>query len=208
MIIAIDTASSDGSLALAEADGTLIALDSWSADQRQGSLLLPRLLEMLAARGFALTDLRAVAVGTGPGSFTGLRAAMSLAKGLAFGLSLPLVGVPSLSAWLAAEPEAAAALGRAGARDAYLLEAGQAEVLVRSFEELADLDRHAIVAAPRELAAVLGLTAARPPLGAAAAVAEVAAARLAVDPAGDDLDALVPAYLRPPRGLQPDLSWP
>ena len=208
MILAFETCSSDGSIALASSAGELIADASWSGDQRQGSVLLTRVLELLAAQGRALADLRALAVGIGPGSFTGLRAGMSLAKGLAFGLSLPLVGLPSLPAWLAAEPAALAALARAGAREAYLLERGSAEPVIRTFDELDLLDREAVVSAPTELAAALGLGQARPPRGAAAALARAAASRLAAEPAGDDLDLLEPAYLRSPRGVTSVTPWP
>ena len=121
MILAIESASADPSVALASLDGSLLASDAWSGDARQGSQLMPRLIDLLARRGDQLGDLEAVAVGLGPGSFTGLRAGMSVAKGLALALSVPIVGLPSLVAWLAAEPAADAALNRAGARDAYLL---------------------------------------------------------------------------------------
>ena len=47
-----------------------------------------------------------MAVGVGPGSFTGLRVGMGLAKGIALARHVPIVGVPSLVAWLVAEPEA------------------------------------------------------------------------------------------------------
>ena len=59
-----------------------------------------------------------------------------------------------------------------------------------------------VVAAPEELAAAFGLAGARAPVRAAATVARMAAERLALDPAGDDLRTLEPAYLRLPRGLQ------
>ncbi len=121
VIIAIDGASTDVSVALAEPDGTLIAEDAWSGTQRQSAELLPRLLALLAGSGRPLSDATALAVGTGPGSFTGLRVAMALSKGLAAGLARPIVGVPSLPAWLDADPDAAAAVARAGARDAYVL---------------------------------------------------------------------------------------
>lgn len=201
MIAAFETASSDGSVALATPDGALIAMSGWTGDQRQGSSLLPRLLELLAEHRRTLAELRAVAVGTGPGSFTGLRAAMSLAKGFAFSLSLPLVGLPSLPAWLAADPDATAALARAGAREAYLLERGAVTPAIHSFDDLSAMPRDTALAVPLELAAALALTRGRPPHGAAAALAAAAAVRLAADPGGDDLDLLEPFYLRPPRGL-------
>ena len=118
MIVAIDGAATDLSVAIAESDGSPIADAAWSSAQRQSAELLPRLLDLIAANGRGMASISGVAVGLGPGSFTGLRVAMALAKGLAFGLGRPLVGVPSLAAWLESEPGAVAALSRAGARDA------------------------------------------------------------------------------------------
>jgi tRNA threonylcarbamoyl adenosine modification protein YeaZ len=201
VIIAFETASTDMSLALARADGTLIASSAWTGDRRQGHETLPRLLELLRANDAELADATGLAVGIGPGSFTGLRVGMSLAKGLALALSRPLVGVPSLRAWLQAEPDGRAALARAGARDAYLLLRGEEEVRIVDRDELPGEARDAPVVAPGELAAAFGLGAAVPPHGAAAAVAVLAAERLSADPAGDQLDRLEPAYLRAPRGL-------
>ena len=104
---------------------TLRRVDGWSAGQRQAHELLPRLLALLERTAAASATVTALAVGIGPGSFTGLRVGMSVAKGLAFALERPIVGVPSLAAWLASEPDAAAAVARAGARDAYLLRAAR-----------------------------------------------------------------------------------
>ncbi len=126
MIIALESASSDPSLALAERDGSVLASDAWEGEGRQASELLPHLLVLLARAGRELAGTSALAVGIGPGSFTGLRVSMSLAKGLALALDVPLVGVPSLEAWLAAEPEARAAIARAGAQDAFVLLRGEA----------------------------------------------------------------------------------
>jgi tRNA threonylcarbamoyladenosine biosynthesis protein TsaB len=64
-----------------------------------------------------MTQLTALAVATGPGSFTGLRIGMALAKGIAFAHHLPLVGVPTLDVLAAAQPlrdEPMAAALRAG----------------------------------------------------------------------------------------------
>jgi tRNA threonylcarbamoyl adenosine modification protein YeaZ len=202
MIVAIESASTDPSVALAERDGTPIADDGWSGGHGQGRELLPRLLGLLAGTGRSLDGVTAIAVGTGPGSFTGLRVGMSLAKGLAVGLAVPIVGVPSLEAWLEADPAAHAALARAGAHDAFVLLRGSREPVIVAEDDLPAPARRDAVAAPRELAQAFGLSAARPPHGAATAVARLAAARLDAADDGDDLRTLEPRYLRLPRGLE------
>ncbi len=201
MIVAIESASTDLSLAIAGPDGTIVAHAGWTAGRRQGSELLPRLLALLDTAGRAITDVTSVAVGIGPGSFTGLRVGMSIGKGVALGLGVPIVAVPSLEAWLAAEPGAAGAVARAGARDAYLLERGASAPVLVERDQVSGRD--AVVIAPHELAVAFGLERSVPPLQAAMAIATIAAARLAADPAGDDLRTLEPAYLRAPRGIGP-----
>ena len=199
MILAIESASSDVSIALANPDGTLRRVDGWSAGQRQSHELLPRITALLRTDGNAITTVTALAVGIGPGSFTGLRVGMSVAKGLALVLDRPIVGILSLPAWLESEPDAAAAVARAGARDAYLLPRGAAS------PEIVDRDALAGVAGPfvasAELIDAFELAAALQPMRAAGAVARQAADRLRDDPRGDDLSQLEPAYLRAPRGV-------
>jgi tRNA threonylcarbamoyl adenosine modification protein YeaZ len=211
MIVAIESASSDPSLALAASDGVAFATDGWAGEGRQASELLPRLLVLLARAGRELREATAVAVGVGPGSFTGLRVSMSLAKGIGLALRLPVVGVPSLAAWLEAEPRAAAAIARAGAQDAYLLARGAVEPSIVAASDLAGMVEGSLVAAPSELAAAFGISGALPPHEAAAAVARLAAVRLTTEPRGDDLAGLEPWYLRPPRGAaSPETvsQWP
>lgn len=200
MIIGIDAASTDLSIALLDGAGEPIADEAWTSAQRQSAELLPRLLDLLVRSGRELSDTTAIAVGTGPGSFTGLRVAMALAKGLAIGLGRPLVGVASLGAWLAADAEARAALTRAGAHEAFLLvRDAEAPILVGEDDARSRLATVPVVA-PSELAAAFGLERATGPR-AAAAIARRALERLAGDPGGDDVDSLEPVYLRPPRGL-------
>jgi tRNA threonylcarbamoyl adenosine modification protein YeaZ len=199
VIIAIEGASTDLSVALHDSDGT-VATVSWTTARRQSAELLPHLLELLAAHGRDLSGASAVAVGTGPGSFTGLRVAMALAKGFAMALDRPIVGVPSLVAWLVSVPEADAALARAGARDAYLLARGEEAIRIVDRDELPALLAGRGVVAPAELVEAFALGDATPPSGAAAAIARMADERLAADEDGDDLRRLEPIYLRAPRG--------
>lgn len=200
MIVALDSASPDQSVALADPDGSVVASSSWTAPRGQGSELLPRILALLHEQGVGLDAVGAVAAGLGPGSFTGLRVGLALAKGLAAGLSVPIVGIGSLEAWLAAEPEAAAAVVRSGAAEAWALTRGASEPRLVAFDAVSPEGRDRPLVAPRELASVLGLSRALPPDGAAAAIARLAAERVAVGD-GDDLARLEPVYLRPPRGL-------
>jgi tRNA threonylcarbamoyladenosine biosynthesis protein TsaB len=207
MIVALDGAATDLSVAVADADGRLRGEDAWTGPGRQSAELLPRLLELLARSGIAVHEVTALAVGLGPGSFTGLRVSLALAKGLAVGLGRPIVGIPSLEAWLDAEPDAEAAVARAGAREAYLLRRDQ-PVTVADREQLVVAGP---IVAPAELAAAFGLHDARPPRG-APAIARRGAERLEGEGRGDPLDTLEPIYLRGPRGV-PDppagaTPWP
>jgi tRNA threonylcarbamoyladenosine biosynthesis protein TsaB len=201
VIAAFETASSDPSVALASSTGSTIAESAWTGERGGGHELLPRLIALLHAEGRDMDEVSAIAVGTGPGSFTGLRVGMALAKGLALGLHVPLFGVPSLRAWLDGDPDAEAALARAGAIEAHLLGRGEAAPRIVARDDLTDDLAAGRLVAPRELALAWGLAAAVPPLHAAAAIARTAAERLRAEPAGDSLEALEPLYIRPPRGV-------
>jgi tRNA threonylcarbamoyladenosine biosynthesis protein TsaB len=200
VIIAIESASTDLSIALRDTDDG-VATVSWTSARRQSAELMPRLLELLHAHGRGLAETRAVAVGTGPGSFTGLRVAMAIAKGLALALDRPIVGIPSLVAWLVSAPEADAALARAGARDAYLLARGDDAIRIVDRDDVTALLDGRTVVAPAELVDAFELGDAMQPSDAAAAVARMAAERLDAGGAGDDLRRLEPIYLRAPRGV-------
>ena len=77
--------------ALSGGRSTAAAIDGKSALEK-GLVLVER---VLAEGGLSLSQLKGLAVGTGPGGFTGLRIAISFAKSLAQGLDLPLAGVSS-----------------------------------------------------------------------------------------------------------------
>lgn len=98
----------DGALARCSAavwcDGVIVAEAGCDAARGQAALLPPLVAQVLAQAGVAATALDAVAVGVGPGGFTGLRAALSLAEGLAAGAGARLIGVTTGEALVAALP--------------------------------------------------------------------------------------------------------
>src|SRR6476661_3043654 len=96
MILALDTATDMCSIALYRPGEGLIAEQSWQSGREQTTQLLPNIQRMMGLVGAATKDLTGVAVGTGPGSFSGVRIGISTAKSLAFSLSIPVWGVPSL----------------------------------------------------------------------------------------------------------------
>lgn len=96
-LLAIDTATTTARVALVTAGARTLASGSRTSARHAGSLL-PLVDEVLRAAGIELGALAAIACGAGPGSFTGLRVGLAVAKGLCFGADRPLVLVPSLEA--------------------------------------------------------------------------------------------------------------
>ncbi len=68
------------------------------AGQRNSEVLLPMVKALLASQNLKIKDIDGIAFGAGPGSFTGLRIACGVAQGLAFGMSVPVVGISTLLA--------------------------------------------------------------------------------------------------------------
>lgn len=95
-ILALETSSELCSCALWH-EGTVIE-SLVHAGQRHSSLLLPMATALLAEAGASFAMLDAIAFGAGPGSFTGVRIACSVAQGLAFARDLPLLPVITLEA--------------------------------------------------------------------------------------------------------------
>ncbi len=98
MILAINTSTPQFGVALLRRDGSLLCEYSTGMRRRLFKPLMPVLDTLLRLSGRRIKDLEAVALATGPGSFTGVRVGVSLAKGLAHGLGIPLVGINSLEA--------------------------------------------------------------------------------------------------------------
>ncbi len=97
MLLAIDTASHLAGIALYDENG-VAAEHSWTSRAHHTVDLVPNIVTLLRQQGLTAADLTGLAVGLGPGSFTGLRIGMSVAKGFALAQNLPLVGIPSLYA--------------------------------------------------------------------------------------------------------------
>jgi tRNA threonylcarbamoyladenosine biosynthesis protein TsaB len=128
-ILAFDTATRATSVALStQGEAVLEARDDPPSGGRPGhaSRLLPLIAEVLDRSGLGYADLDRIAVGVGPGTFTGLRIGVATARGLAQAAGLPLVGVSTLRS-LAVHAGSAA---QAGGQDAVaaILDARRKEV--------------------------------------------------------------------------------
>jgi tRNA threonylcarbamoyladenosine biosynthesis protein TsaB len=100
-ILAFDTATSTCSIAVTrgnQAEGTVVGAISFASGVTHSRRLLGAIDWLLQTTELDIADLSALAVGTGPGSFTGLRIGMATAKGVAHGRGLPLIGISSLDA--------------------------------------------------------------------------------------------------------------
>jgi tRNA threonylcarbamoyladenosine biosynthesis protein TsaB len=95
MILAIDTATDWVGLALHDGSSVLAEF-GWRSRRTQTIELAPAVAQLWARTGVSAGDLSAIAVAIGPGSYTGLRVGLALAKGMALGQNLPLIGVPTL----------------------------------------------------------------------------------------------------------------
>jgi tRNA threonylcarbamoyladenosine biosynthesis protein TsaB len=208
--IALDTSGPVGSVAVVREthDGTRRVLADVAIDDgmRHGVALFPALESALRTAGVPARDVGLVAVGTGPGSYTGLRVGVTAARALAYAAGARLVGVPSCDAWAAATP-------RGPARLAVVLDTKTGAVYLALYRE----DEHAesgwirehgpAVLSPEEAAARIPADAlvlgdvdsfGTAPQPRAAPATEVALLALARHASGERtrIDQVVPLYLR------------
>jgi tRNA threonylcarbamoyladenosine biosynthesis protein TsaB len=127
LTLAFDTATSVATAALVR-DGTVLG-----ERVSRPVAVLASADELLRQAGADQADLSRLAVGTGPGSFTGLRLGLAAARGLAFALELPVAGVSTLHALSAGSPGALPVID-AGRREVFALFEG--EPAVRAPQEL------------------------------------------------------------------------
>jgi len=94
-ILQIETSTTNCSVAISE-DGKTIAIKEISDGYSHAENLHVFIKEILVSSGLLYSDLHAVAVSKGPGSYTGLRIGVSTAKGLCFALNIPLLAIETL----------------------------------------------------------------------------------------------------------------
>ena len=95
MQLAIDTSTDTASLALVQ-DSEVLAELTWRCRQNHTAELLSHLAHLLNQANLSLKSTSSIIVARGPGSFNGLRVGISTAKGLAFSLGIPIVGISTL----------------------------------------------------------------------------------------------------------------
>jgi tRNA threonylcarbamoyladenosine biosynthesis protein TsaB len=126
LLLAIDTASRFISLALH--DGQRLYFEStWPTANNHTIELAPGIRHALAQTQITVTDLTAVAVSQGPGSFTGLRIGLSISKGLAMAQQIALVTIPTLDIVAAGVPPSGGML-------VAVLQAGRGRICAQRYE--------------------------------------------------------------------------
>ena len=116
VLLALDTSTRSAGLALYDGDQVLCET-TWTSHDHHTAELAPAIADAFNKTGVSAGQLAAVAVAMGPGSFTGLRIGLALAKGLVLAHAIPLIGIPTLDIVAAAQAvlvESLAAVLRAG----------------------------------------------------------------------------------------------
>lgn len=123
-LLAIETATESCSVALLIDDQ--LVMRSELAPRRHAELLLPMCDVVLSEAGISRSAIDAVAVGRGPGAFTGVRLAISAAQGIALGINRPVIAVSSLAALALCAPDN-------GALTVAIIDARMGEIYAGSF---------------------------------------------------------------------------
>ncbi len=100
LFLCIETATSVCSVALTE-DSRVVAYKETQIKNSHAEVLTVFIRDLFEENGYSLSNLNAVVVSKGPGSYTGLRIGVSTAKGLSYALNIPLIAIPTLQsmAW-------------------------------------------------------------------------------------------------------------
>jgi tRNA threonylcarbamoyladenosine biosynthesis protein TsaB len=212
-ILCIDTATERGTVVVVRDDGSSASV-RWRSAGRHGENLFGYIESALTQAGASREELSLIGVDIGPGKFTSLRVGLGTAKGLAFGLDLPIVGVSSLRV-LARAIEGDASVIRVPVMNAYrgdvfaaayiIGDAGVEELVPASFgppERVFGQIRDAVRGNP----VVVGGEGAQPHASVIEATLAVKADEVEPRPdaATADVDSLEPQYLRPTDAKLPD----
>jgi len=212
-LLALDTATRQAVVAVGDGEGRVLATETWVAGHLHGERLLVSVLATLQRAGLGIGDVGAIVAGTGPGSFTGMRVGLATAKGLAFGLGVPVVGVPTAVALAAASAHRSGTVvlmqpaGPSGRYVTVLRLDADGVASIANGPSFVASDRDDAIptgaravavdlpAAPRDASAAGGAALA----GLAEALVRLGRERLA-STGPDDLADLAPAYVTLPRG--------
>ena len=180
-ILAFDTSAAHCAAALLS--GGRVVAEAWEPmDKGQAERLLPLCEAVMAQAGLGWRDLDAVAVGTGPGNFTGVRIAVAAARGLALSLGVPAIGVTRLEALAEGLPRPVTVIE----------DAKRGEVYVQRFDGgTAALAPAGVAVAGAVTGSAAGAEALPPALPLHHAIATIAARRI-----GTDQPRPTPFYLR------------
>lgn len=144
-ILAFDTSAAHCAAALLLPDGTVFNRFE-PMEKGQAERLMPLLEDLLAEAGIGWSDVTRLAVGTGPGNFTGVRISVAAARGLALGLGIPALGVTRLEALAYGLPHPVTVIEDARRGEAYVQAFGtddtQARLIPRAEVEAADTTAH------------------------------------------------------------------
>jgi tRNA threonylcarbamoyladenosine biosynthesis protein TsaB len=103
ILLAIDTCTRRASIALRDR-AVLRAEMTWECERQETALVSERVRELLASCHIAPAGVSAVAVAIGPGSFTGVRCGLAIAKGMAVALDIPIIGINAFDVIAYAQP--------------------------------------------------------------------------------------------------------
>lgn len=126
MLLAVDSSTQWIGLAIYQ-DEQILAEEVWQSRTHHSVELSPAIEQILRRSGISAVNLSVIAVATGPGSFTSLRIGMAVVKGLALGLHLPVIGIPTLDILAAGVPVQPI-------RMAAVLQAGRGRLAVGMYE--------------------------------------------------------------------------
>lgn len=132
-VLAIDTSAAHCAVALLLGDQIFVRSEAMAKGQAER--LMPLVVDVLADRGLTARGLDRIGVGVGPGNFTGIRIAVSAARGMALGLGVPAIGISGLAALQYAQKRDCAAVPaprdmayfQFGGQDPTLIEAGMVQ---------------------------------------------------------------------------------